>query len=363
MRTIANIPVKRLMAATLLALVPLALVPPAMAQAASSTRDSDARATRDADARSAAQRAERDAEDAKVRAQLDKARAELDRKAKEVAELSMKLSGANDAVYINDGPRRAVLGVQIDTDSGRDGARVRLVSPGGAAEAAGMQAGDVIVALDGKALTGSDQSGKLLVERMRDVKPDQKVKIRALRAGKNKDFVVVARPMEIFPGMRGFAFATPDGDVMAVGGDVGGGLRGPGGPMPMIRQFRTFFHNEFDGLELASITPKLGAYFGANDGVLVVSAPKDGALKVEDGDVIQSIDGRKPTDGGHALRILRSYKPGEKLGLTVLRQHKPVTLAVTMPERSDFDEDFMGPGLPGLSTIPAPPPAPAVPAT
>ncbi len=53
-------------------------------------------------------------------------------------------------------------------------------------------------------------------------------------------------------------------------------------------------------MELASITPKLGAYFGASEGVLVVQAPQNAAFKLEDGDVIQTIDGRKPEDGAHA---------------------------------------------------------------
>ena len=70
--------------------------------------------------------------------------------------------------------------------------------------------------------------------------------------------------------------------------------------MPMVQQFRTFLPGEFGGMELASITPKLGAYFGATDGVLVVQAPENDAFKLEDGDVIQSIDGRKPEDGAHA---------------------------------------------------------------
>ena len=78
--------------------------------------------------------------------------------------------------------------------------------------------------------------------------------------------------------------------------------------LPMVQQFRAFFRGEFGGIELASITPKLGAYFGTNEGVLVVQAPENEVFKLEDGDVIQSIDGRKPDDGAHALRILRSYQ-------------------------------------------------------
>jgi hypothetical protein len=112
-------------------------------------------------------------------------------------------------------------------------------------------------------------------------------------------------------------------------------------------------------MELASISPKLGAYFGANEGVLVVKAPDDAAFKLEDGDVIQTIDGRKPADGAHAMRILRSYKSGEKLNLQVLRQRKAVTLAVTMPDRPEWNEDFMMPAIPPAPAIaPVPPMAP-----
>ena len=110
-------------------------------------------------------------------------------------------------------------------------------------------------------------------------------------------------------------------------------------------------------MELASITPKLGAYFGASDGVLVVQAPENAAFKLEDGDVIQTIDGRKPEDGAHALRILRSYKSGEKLTSSVLRQRKPLTLAVVMPDRPDFDEHFMA--SPPCPPMPPMPPMPA----
>jgi hypothetical protein len=67
------------------------------------------------------------------------------------------------------------------------------------------------------------------------------------------------------------------------------------------------------------------------------------------------------------MRILRSYRSGEKLNLSVLRQRKPVTLAITMPDRPEFDGDhFMnfeapeppgppipvGPGAPGSPGVP-----------
>jgi len=310
-----------------------------------------------------ADQAKLEAEEAKTRAKLDEARARLDKAAREVAELSAQLSrdamGGDERVrnlMVVNGDRRAVLGVQIDNESDKAGARVMHVSPGGPAEEAGLRDGDVIVSLDGKSFAGNSNAGRALVEQMRSVKPDQKVKVRVLRDGKNKDFVVVARPMMF--DRQVFAMRTPEmGAHMGSFGNMGA--------MPMVRQFRSFFPGEFGGMELASLTPKLGAYFGTGEGVLVVQAPeKNDVFKLEDGDVIQSIDGRKPDDGAHAMRILRSYRSGEKVNLNVLRQRKPLTLAVTVPERPEFEGDhfrhFNTP-VPMVPAIPPVPPEPAVP--
>jgi hypothetical protein len=88
----------------------------------------------------------------------------------------------------------------------------------------------------------------------------------------------------------------------------------------------------FGSAELVPLTPKLGQYFGAEEGLLVVRAPDDARLKLEEGDVILDIDGRTPKSASHALRILGSYQGGETLKLKVLRARKPLTFDVTVPE-------------------------------
>jgi predicted metalloprotease with PDZ domain len=280
-----------------------------------------------------------EADEAKTRAQLAEARERLDKAAREVAELSMQLGdSAGHRVFIErGGPRRAMLGVQVD--NGKDGARVLSVSPGGPAAEAGLKENDVIVALDGKKI-GGENAGRMVVEQMRNVAPDQKVNVVVLRNGKKHDYVIVARPFA-YPGHQTFNMRLPEGGAMA------GGF----GVMPLVREFRTFWQGEFDGLELATLTPKLGAYFGTSTGVLVVQAPQNESFKLEEGDVIQGIDGRKPEDGAHALRILRSYKPGEKLNLNVLRQRKALTIGVTMPDRPEGMDHFE-------MAVPPPPPMP-----
>jgi hypothetical protein len=312
------------------------------------------RAVQADDAKHTASDAKQDAEDAKTRARLEEARARLDKAAKEVAELSMQLGDQSrrDMFFVStDHPPRGKLGVQID--SVKEGARVLRLSPGGPAEVAGLRVFDVITSVDGKSVANTENPGLTVNEQMRSVKPDQKVKVRVIRAGKNQDFIVVARP-PMFPETREMDMEMPG---MANG--MGGAMHGP---LPTVQTFR-FFTEDVGGMELAKLTPKLGGYFGTTEGVLVVKAPENGAFKLEDGDIIQSIDGRKPDDGAHALRILRSYQSGEKLSVSVLRQRKPVSLTVTMPDRPEFGPDhFMG-VMPPEPPVPAGPPGVAAPGT
>ena len=142
---------------------------------------------------------------------------------------------------------------------------------------------------------------------MRDVKPDNKVNLRVVRDGKPQDIVVIARPAI---GLFDMTVPPPPGY--------------PGGPGPMAgfnacEHFVRRVGNDFGDMELAMLTPELGRYFGASEGVLVVRKPDNDAYKLEDGDVILSIDDRKPTSGSHATRIIRSYQPGDKVAVKVMR--------------------------------------------
>jgi multidrug efflux pump subunit AcrA (membrane-fusion protein) len=84
-------------------------------------------------------------------------------------------------------------------------------------------------------------------------------------------------------------------------------------------------------MELTTLTPGLGHYFGTDHGVLVVRAPTRGVLKLQDGDVILSIGGRVPADSSQAMRILTSYDPGDKIRLVILREHRRMDITAIMP--------------------------------
>jgi predicted metalloprotease with PDZ domain len=250
---------------------------------------------------------------AEMEAQLETARRNLEQAAREVAQLSAQLSTrAIDEVMPMLEPGRAIIGVQLERAANGTGARVREVSPGGPAADAGIRTGDVIVAVNGVAIAGADPTRQVLGI-LRNLKPDTKVNVRALRDGKPQEFTLTTRASpELFAGVHGL----PDM-----------GLSLPELPGDFM------FHRPLRDMELATLTPRLGSYFGTDKGVLVVRAPANDALQLEDGDVILTIDGRQPTSGSHATRILGSYQPGEKVTLRILRDHKTLQYETTLPDR------------------------------
>jgi S1-C subfamily serine protease len=238
-------------------------------------------------------------------------------------------------------PRGAMLGINIGGEQTRaDGVEVKGVSPGGPAETAGLRTGDVIVAVDGKALrrTADSIPSVQLVDHLRTVQPGQFVKVEYLR-GEKKGTAAVKTSAAEAPLARILREHLPMFEGMQLPPDFEQFLGGPG--------------PGFRSLELVSVTPKLGRYFGTDTGLLVVRAPTNAGAKLEEGDVILTIGGRTPEDPRHAYRILGSYQPGEKVKVELLRQRKRVSVEIAVP--GDAAE---GPAPDAPGPPPAAPPRP-----
>ncbi|MBI4917095.1 MAG: PDZ domain-containing protein [Acidobacteria bacterium] len=262
-----------------------------------------------------------------------------------------------------------VVNLEADPKSDPVGARLTAVTPGGPADQAGLKAGDVIVKLDGKTLAGANPEvgedasapGQRLVELAAGLDDGDTVAVVYKRGTETKTAEIKAeamtpRAMRVYVDEPEFEFEVPDIDVDVDVPDV---------HVDRMRDMKVKVVTEGGGwldLELASIDGDLGEYFGTSDGVLVVRVPKDDVLKLKTGDVIVSIGDRAVSKPSQALRILRSYEPGETATMQVIRKKQPVKIAVEMPKHRsatwvvrDGDGDVPPPP-------PPPPPAPPAPA-
>ena len=245
--------------------------------------------------------------------------------------------------------RRARLGIKVNlqaraTDS--IGAYVDAVTPGGPAAQAGIRSGDLITKLDGKSvLSGGSAEGVTdpqnaslpglrLIELAARLEPNDTVPIEYRRGSDRRTVQVVTED-------------EPDVAYMGAPPRAMLRFRGPGGTEDDPRMPAGEFFERVDPpgahwdvlarsplarLELAPLNPDLGQYFGASEGVLVISAPPDSALGLKGGDVVLAVDGRRPAGPSHLLRILRSYESGESFKLDILRNHKRETVTARLGE-------------------------------
>lgn len=280
-----------------------------------------------------AQLAQRDQAEALRR--LEEAQRRLEASTREVAELSSELGRNYAYLFSTAGAQpRALLGVSVADGRGREGALVQQVSPGGAAAEAGIQVGDLIVSLAGQDLTKDSDPSRALVEKMREAQPNAKLRVEVLRDGKRMGFDVTPRPAPAAGSAFGALSAQLEDLQQRYNDNHPEVIRlrtlidGTGRDMPIQI---TGGNTRYGGLEFATLSERLGSYFGVKEGVLVVRAGADAPFGLQDGDVILAIDGRAPSNAQHVGRILRSYQPGEKVKLRVQRDRKAIELDSTVP--------------------------------
>ncbi len=271
-----------------------------------------------------AERARAEAQRMEAEARLEAARARLEEAAREIAELSADMVGDTRIVIreqLDNGqsPRRVVLGVNIGPvgGPGRDGVRVQGVTPESAADAAGIRSGDILLSIDGLKLDwagDTDPQAKLLAK-LAEIEPGTRFQVEHQRS----DEVLIA-DVEAREHSTTFDF---DFDFEELHRSL------PPGAQAFVSRFIV---DRWGDMELVELTPGLGEYFKTEEGVLVVRAPTDATLGLEDGDVILDIAGRKPVDARHVVRILRSYEPGERLVMNVMRNGRKRQLEADIPE-------------------------------
>lgn len=271
-----------------------------------------------------------EAREAEMQQKMVEAERQMAEAARQIAEITRerlpRMAEIERRFELSDKPR---LGVTIDSDSGDgpvEGVSILGVSPGSAASDAGLRPGDVITAVNDESLSAESRevANLRLLEFMKSVEEGDLLNVEYLRDSKVGAVEVEPRVIEskfyAWAGPGSHEFKMPEMHVSP----------------EAAKKFKMQFAFPWAGsawgeIELVELNEGLGRYFGTDKGLLVVNAPESDAFELEDGDVIQSIDGREPKDVRHAMRILSSYQAGEGLSLGIMRDKKERTLEIEIP--------------------------------
>lgn len=277
-------------------------------------------------------RLEFDTREVEFTERLKQAEARMAEAARQIAEISSqrlpRLIEIKRRFEFSNTPRMGITISGDEKDGHVEGVDIEGVTPGSAADEAGLRAGDVITAVNDESLAAdtSAAANKRLLDFMQGVAEGDQLKVEYLRNGNVGSVELEPRITE----WHAFSWVPHDLDIHL--SKIPGVANAPHAMQKYVMQFGfPWAGSGWGSMELIELNAGLGKYFGTDTGLLVVSAPKSAALELQDGDVIQSIDGRKPTDIRHAMRILSSYKSGEKLKLGIMRDKKKRTLNIEIP--------------------------------
>ena len=270
-------------------------------------------------------------------------------------------------------PAQAWLGVElqdVDAEMAKaldlrdgEGALVNRVVADSPAAAAGLQDGDVIVSFDGQRVRDAGE----LTSAVRGAKPGAKTPVVVIRNGEKKTIKVElgsrkAPSARFAPDLESLHKGLADRMIYM--------HRGEGeddGKAPMMWTMGDE-PSAFLGVQMAPLTEQLGRFFGApgGEGVLVNEVINDSPAAqagIEAGDVILRANDRAISGPDDVRSALRKAEPGNKLSVTVLRDHAERTFEVTLGEpppgrqprilKGEFGE-VPGPGRVFIHKSPAP---------
>ena len=204
------------------------------------------------------------------------------------------------------------LGVWLD-NAVDGGVRIVSLHPGGPAQRASLQVGDVIVEANGRAISGQVVLGDVL----RAIDPGQRIELSLLRGGD-----LVATQVEV--GDRRFIYCPEPGRRCARG------TTAPVGPRIAWTTPLRF------GVDVVEATPDLRRHYGAPEeaGVLVVRTAEGqlaDASGIRLGDILVKIGGTEIVNARQLQSVLITWDRERELQAVVMRDGELLTLGIDLP--------------------------------
>lgn len=208
---------------------------------------------------------------------------------------------------------KALLGVSsMRTENGPAGARIAEVSPGSAAEKAGLKQGDIITKVDELPIGGPEDLSRAIGQ----YDPDEKATITYLRDGKEAKVTVTLGHTS---GAGAFHFNAPDGQDEQF--------------------FRQFIPRDYNDNWSNPNGSKLGIRAqdtedGKGAKVIYVDGGSAAAKAgIREQDIITAFDGRPVNDASSLAALARESRLKPTVKVDLLRNGKPLELEVKNPRK------------------------------
>jgi len=205
---------------------------------------------------------------------------------------------------------------------GRNGAKIVQVSPGAPAAKAGLQAGDVILSVDGHVVSGSAD----LRNRVAALRPRHKADFRLLRDGKEKTIQVTLGSLKDDGTRSGDSTATGDS---ALSQDADGGfvVRSLGlklSPLDAAARTKAQVGKELEGVLVNVLPNSPAAEKGVPDGsvLTMVKTPEDKTL-------------RTVKDPRAAAALLSKASAGATVALKLVKGDQTLLVGIKIPASKD----------------------------
>ena len=209
------------------------------------------------------------------------------------------------------------------------GAEITSVEADSPAAKAGLKAHDVVLEYNGQRVEGIEQFTRMV----RETPAERQVRLTISRDGATQALTATIGQR------KGFGtFPAPDVNVQRLRQDLElrrNDLEKLKSQMPDIPRPNMSWQSGMLGVEAESLADQLAEFFGVKEGVLVRSVVKDSAAAkagLKAGDVITKVDDTKVASPREITSATRSLRSKKTFPVTVIRNHKEMTLSVTLEE-------------------------------